>query len=537
MLLLFQVTLQNGAVVAWSRWKYPLTLTLCFLLIYGFIGILDPTPSVNLPEYIRLLLNDRLHLQLPAFISTNVSVIVEHKIQAVVASEVWYHAEDANVEENVRSLETEQAKNKPDVSQIQDRSRIEHTASSYTSDDDKMDSKKFNRWLQHREIIGNEHFVNRFQNRIQKPEDFYERNKDTVVKIRRSEHITTTTTKIPSSDADDLNTQKPERNGGVTWSSLLTTRLTPSVTRKYDRSQIYTNSRNSTLLRKSNLSNISTDARNLTKKRPRTLAFSDRADLFREVSGTTEPTPASDQLAKDSRNGDVLSSADSSRSGRTRQRRRKSRVNGTTLADLESSPYPPLIVNATVAFLDRVRAYNKAIATLGDEILRRRGYRPWRDVAAPADLDVVWGNTDDFLERLSRRPAVKTVILPWTEQLDRSAGSPWSSLDDRSNVLVNEYFEWSSTAPLCAWITTPGFTRAHWDAVYDRQCNEDVTAAARPRSLEFMYLRAKPINVNHYWPNYGTAYPAYFYTHPPPHVFYVHLLQVRLNAKPYVRIK
>jgi len=198
-------------------------------------------------------------------------------------------------------------------------------------------------------------------------------------------------------------------------------------------------------------------------------------------------------------------------------------VNGTTLADLESATYPPVIVRATGAFVDRVRAYNAAIATLGAETLARRGYGPWRDVADPARLNVVWGNTDDFLERLSQHAAVTTVVLPWWTQ--ESAGSRWSSLEDRSNVLVNEYFAWSATAPLCAWIVTPGFTKARWDAVYDRGCNEDVTLAARPQSLEFMYFYARPINVNHYWPNYGTSYPAHFYARPPPHVFYAHLLR------------
>jgi len=86
------------------------------------------------------------------------------------------------------------------------------------------------------------------------------------------------------------------------------------------------------------------------------------------------------------------------------------------------------------AFLDRVRAYNAAIARLGAEMLKRRGFGPWRDVASPGNLSVEWGNTDDFLERLSQHAAVTTVLLPWIDQ----PASPWSSLDDRSNVLVSE---------------------------------------------------------------------------------------------------
>ena len=246
---------------------------------------------------------------------------------------------------------------------------------------------------------------------------------------------------------------------------------------------------------------------------------SDKDDLFREVKSKTESTITS--VSPSFRDSHGIRYTDSYRSGSGRRIKKKSRVNGTTLADLESTPYPPMIVKATGVFLDRVRAYNEAIAALGAEIMKRRGYAPWRDVADPEHLNVVWGNTDDFLERLSQHGRVKTVLLPWLDDL----GSGWSSLDDRSNVLVKKYYAWSATPPLCAWIQTPGFTKARWDAVYDRECNEEMSLAARPRSLEFMYFYVKPINVNHYWPNYGTAYPAYFYTRPPPYVFYMHLLQ------------
>jgi len=505
-------------MVAWNRWKYPLTLTLCFLLIYGFLGILDPTPSVNLPEDIRLLLNDRRRLQLPEIIFTNVSVVVEQDIQTVVASELWYPAEGTRVEEGVKSAETDQLQNKPYVARRKDKGRISHIESSDNFDDD----KKFNRWLNHREIIGNERFVNRFHNAIQKPQDFYERNKDTVVKVQRNEH-TITTTKIPSSGASNLSVHKPERSEGTTHNFLHPT-TKPSSTfsfiGKTQRSQIYTDIRNSTSSQKTKPFNSSTDLGHVALKGPETRTSFDKADLFPEENRKIEPTSTSDQMLKGNLN-DNIRSVNSFRSGSRRQFRRKSRVNGTILADLESAPYPPVIVKATGAFVNRVRAYSAAIATLGAEILKQRGYGPWRDVADPVDLRVVWGNTDDFLERLSQHAAVTTIILPWTEQ----SGMRWSSLNDHSNVLVNDYFAWSSTAPLCAWIVTPGFTKARWDAVYDRECNEDMSLAARPQSLEFMYFYAKPINVNHYWPNYGTSYPAYFYTRPPPYVFYVHLLQ------------
>jgi len=348
--LWFQLALQEGMMVAWNRWKYPLTLTLFFLLIYGFLGILDPTPSVDLPEDIRLLLNDRQRFQLPDFISSNVSVIVEQNIQAVVASELWFPAENTNLEENIRSQEVDQAKDKPDVSQRQVRDRISLIKFSDDSDIDRRDRKRFDRWLDQREIIGNERFVHRFQSGIQKPEDFYERNRDTVVKIQRREHISTTT-ETPTLGEDDLFTHKPKGREGVTSSlSPFTARSAHSVTEKRQRSQIYADIQNSTLPRKTKRSNLSTGLGHVMQKRPNTRTFVDKAEV--RLRGKTEPTPTSEQLVQ-GRLKDGVRNTSSSRSGSRRQLRKKSTVNGTSLADLKSAPYPPVIVNATGAFCEQ----------------------------------------------------------------------------------------------------------------------------------------------------------------------------------------
>ena len=495
-------------MVAWKQWKYPLTLSLFFLLIYGFVGILDPTPSVNLPDDIRLLLNDRQRLQPSDDTSTQISVVMEHNIQAIVASELWYHAEERNDDIGKRQLESnkleiDQMHNKLSDVRTQHKGRIsDKTSNSF--DDDKKEQEAFDRWSDRREIVGNERFVNRFQNGIQKPEDFYERNKDAVVKIKSNDRPTATT-KMPSTEAFDVNTNKSNS-------------LTFLATEKPQKSRIYADIQNTKGSQKTKPSNATTDFEHFVQKDRGTTTSFNKDDSLHEVSRKTETAVASVQ--KGSRSTHIRYT-NSSRSGSGKRIRRKSKVNGTTLADLESAPYPPKIVKATGAFLERVHAYNAAIAAVSAEILKRRGYGPWRDVADPTHLKVVWANTDDFLERVSEHARVTTVLLPWIDD----SRADWSSLDDRSNVLVNSYYAWSASPPLCAWIRTPGFTKARWDAVYDRECNEDMSLAARPQSLEFMYFYAKPININHYWPNFGTVYPAYFYTRPPPHVFYVHLLQ------------
>jgi len=513
----FQVALQDSAVMIWRQWKYPLTLSLFFFLIYQFVGVLDPTPSVNLPDDVRLLLKDRHRLLPPGDTSTQISVIVEPNIRAVIASEVWYLAEGMNDvnsdvhkrQVNSKNLEIEQIHGRRSTVQKRDRRRISDTEHSSSDGDKKeFEQKAFDRWSHHRDIIGNEHFVNRFQNGIQKPEDFYERNKDMVIKIRSrpSEH-TTMTVKISPTGSVDFSTNKS------VGSKDNMSKLTFTATEKPQRSRIYTNVHNITTSQKTKLSNLTKNLEDVVQKGSDVRRRLGETRLFRGVRLKMKDSKGSQSSG--------INYTNSSQSDSRKRIRRKSRVNGTTLADLEKTPYPPTVVRATGAFLNRVRAYNTAIAALGAEILKRRGYGPWRDVADLEHLKVVWGNTDDFLERVSEQAAVKTVLLPWLND----SRTVWSSLDDRSNLLVNKYYSWSATPPLCAWIQTPGFTKARWDAVYDRDCNEEMPQAEQPQSLEFMYFYAKPININHYWPNYGTAYPSYFYTRPPPHVFYVHLLQ------------
>ena len=503
----FQVALQDRMMTAWKQWKYPLTLSLFFFLIYEFFGILDPTPSVNLPDDLRLLLSDHRRLRQPAVISADIPVIVEHNVRAVVVSKLWYPAKDTNDDNakqrlNSKNLEIDRM---PNTLKAQDKVRINDRKVNSSDDERNEIHQEFDRWSHNREIVGNERFVNRFQNGIQKPEDFYERNKNVAVKIQSSEQ----SAKPQSTGAVDLNTSKPNRSRDATNSSLhFANGLVFSNTEKQQKFRNDTDIQNTTSSRSTKPFNLTT---NYMQNGPDV-----KAGPFPEARRKTESTTAQ----RGSRSNSIRY-RNSSQSNPRRRIRRKSRVNGTTLADLESTAHPPVIVKATGAFLDRVRAYNAAIAAVSAEILKRRGYGPWRDVADPTHLNVVWGNTDDFLERVSEHAGVRTVLLSWIDD----SRSDWSSLDDRSNVLVNEYYAWSATPPLCAWIQTPGFTKARWDAVYDRECNEEMSLAARPQSLEFMYFYAKPININHYWPNYGTAYPGYFYTRPPPYVFYVFLLQ------------
>lgn len=198
-------------------------------------------------------------------------------------------------------------------------------------------------------------------------------------------------------------------------------------------------------------------------------------------------------------------------------------VGVVNISGFSDKPYPPFLIEGNGTFMERLHSYNVVIEKVKKEIDQLRGFKEWQDVKEPNELTVVWGSVDDFLERLSNHKEVITLVLPW-RKISRHWSS-WDSTSDISNVLVKEYFEWSASQPLCEWIETPGFTKAHWDAVYNRTCNVDMRLTARPRSLEWLYFHGKPINAKHYWPNEGLSYPSSFYVSPPLAIFYINILQ------------
>ena len=74
------------------------------------------------------------------------------------------------------------------------------------------------------------------------------------------------------------------------------------------------------------------------------------------------------------------------------------------------------------------------------------------------------------------------------------------------------------------FILIVGFTKARWDAVYNRTCTSKIMSTEKT-TLEYVYLWGKPINPNHYWPNNGLNYPRFFNTHYPQHVYYIHMIE------------
>jgi len=185
-----------------------------------------------------------------------------------------------------------------------------------------------------------------------------------------------------------------------------------------------------------------------------------------------------------------------------------------------------ITVHVDANFTDRVARFNVQLQHLRHLLLlNSRGINVCNvpnlgdEYYKATSLQVVTGVEESYIDKLSDNPDIITVVLPWLG----GSRSNWSSLTDFSNVLYQRYFEWTADDVLCTWIETPGVIKMRYDTVYRRTCNRNINDTATAQSLRPLYLNAKPINRNYYWPNNGNSYPDRFYTSTPRYVFYVHV--------------
>ena len=198
----------------------------------------------------------------------------------------------------------------------------------------------------------------------------------------------------------------------------------------------------------------------------------------------------------------------------------------TENVDIGSGHYKAYWVNGKGPLLKRVSQYNAAIHKLRQQLVKERADKPWQPLSGA--MESLWCNLDDFHKELEKYPIVKTISLAWnSNDLANGRIADWNSSIPSENLLLNTYYSWSASDSLCRWVHTAGFTRARWDAVYNRTCHtlKELPASYGKQQLEPVYLHGKPINKKHYWPHYGTSYPKYFYTTPPPQVFYMHIME------------
>jgi len=134
-------------------------------------------------------------------------------------------------------------------------------------------------------------------------------------------------------------------------------------------------------------------------------------------------------------------------------------------------------------FTERVSHFNAFLSSFRAEELNNGRTRIWQ-APTSRSVHVVTNAKRDYFISLSNYSKVTTVILPWL------TNSSVSTLQNSSNVLIQNYFEWTADDKHCSWLEKRGEIRKHIP-------NRDIYITVRPRSLHLSYANAKYVFYMH----------------------------------------
>ena len=174
--------------------------------------------------------------------------------------------------------------------------------------------------------------------------------------------------------------------------------------------------------------------------------------------------------------------------------------------------YPAVWIKKTGSLKERLQAMIEMIKKIRIKIMN--GYKPAKlggplHVIDGVALDV------DYLREISVSGDVIPVFLPWIVQPGGSKKYPLNTLNDTTNLLIQEYYQWIGEPTLCEWINS-GVTNMRYHVVHESKCTSDRTKSFVPQSLLLITLNARPAIRN-----VSPTFPSFYYTDIPKHVVYM----------------
>lgn len=192
--------------------------------------------------------------------------------------------------------------------------------------------------------------------------------------------------------------------------------------------------------------------------------------------------------------------------------------------------FPAVWVKADGIYIDRLKVYNEFISnykhrTAGDELYPVT----WKE--SDRNVTIIWSLEGDYLTKLANISNIKVIALEWHDynhkNADKLGVSTWSSREDKYNLLVSQYYQWTGSQLLCDWITNPCDTLPNyaWDAVFRKQCATNLETSVTPISLEVLYLSARRPDEHALWPeSKGGIFPDSYYFSLPQYAHYMHII-------------
>lgn len=173
--------------------------------------------------------------------------------------------------------------------------------------------------------------------------------------------------------------------------------------------------------------------------------------------------------------------------------------------------------------LHRIHLLNTAIEIARQEEMYSVNDSEWQQVYPATKIRLIHGKSDVFLDMLSNVSQIITFTLPWFK--DTNSSDTWSSLNDSSNFLVQKYYDWVATDPLCRFMKTPGISMNGFKLKLDTACHRDPKLTTNPISLPAVSLFGVPIDGSNPLLEERKTFPDQLYRKPPDILTYMHMIQ------------
>ena len=136
-----------------------------------------------------------------------------------------------------------------------------------------------------------------------------------------------------------------------------------------------------------------------------------------------------------------------------------------------------IIVKSNGSQSDRLKEYTEEVKNQRIITLQRKKRIIWEDLAEP--LNVVAGNSIDFLQTVSNLEIAKIIVLPW---LDVSRKSEKES----RHLLIEKFYSWYGSSHLCKYLTTSRNDNFYWET-----CTSNISETLKPNKVENRYLNQR----------------------------------------------
>ena len=186
-----------------------------------------------------------------------------------------------------------------------------------------------------------------------------------------------------------------------------------------------------------------------------------------------------------------------------------------------SEPYPGIWVDSEGIYEERLRVFIRKIEEHRTAIWRTKQNHNWKDIEWRTDVniqdyDIIDPVVSGYLHNVTKLDKVSVVFLRWRRAAEKVAY--WTSQNDLSNLILQDYFNWVADEQICDWTKVKGLVHDPWG--YRTKCTVVKETALDSSPLYEEYLNAFDRATGLYDKTFSPILDR-----PPPYVTYLQIFQ------------